>query len=179
MIAGFIRLFIVFGIIFGVIYLIYRFFKSIHNTNEVLKEKNRLKTAHDNAIKNKPHNSKGYSLHFDSQNMTVTEFKVAGVTFKDGRYTRQAALRKMFFKDPPMDGPIDFEFEDYEYDEKPAILIKANERIIGNVPADLVSEFIQLRDTCSSMELNYKVSGGGDYPFGCKMIITWRFNNDN
>ena len=43
-----------------------------------------------------------------------------------------------------MDVPIDFEFEDYEYEDKPAILIKANERILGNVPADLVQEFIEL-----------------------------------
>lgn len=74
-----------------------------------------------------------------------------------------------------MQDPIDFEFEDYIYENEPAILIKANERILGNVPADLVNEFIQLRDSCTSMELGYKVSGGGDYPFGCQMVITWRF----
>lgn len=117
----------------------------------------------------------GHSYLDKENNVAYTDFKIAGVTFKDGRASRQTALRMLKFQDPPMQDPIDFEFEDYEYDGKPAILIKANGRILGNVPADYVDEFIELRDKSLSMDLGYKVSGGGDYPFGCKMVITWRF----
>lgn len=171
MFMGFVRLFLVFGSLGLIISWIYK----LSNHNSKIKKRKILDDAHNAAVKSKSNAPKAYTTRIDSMNIATTDFKVAGVTFKDGRYSRQAALRKIKFQDPPMDGPIDFEFEDYEYDGKPAILIKANERIIGNVPANLVNEFIELRDSCSSMELQYKVSGGGDFPFGCRMIITWRF----
>lgn len=157
---GYVRLFVVFGIPAIIILWIYTKINnkksSKKSSNTFSKERYKNNTVTDN-------------------NIVQTTFNIAGVTFMDGRKSRQTALRMLKFQDPPMDGPIDFEFEDYEYEWKLAILIKANDRILGNVPADLVSEFIELRDSCSSMELGYKVSGGGDYPFGCKIVITWRF----
>lgn len=176
MIAGYFRLFVVFGIPTIIIYLIVKSSKSKKEKKNIPNNKNKINKSSSNVSSNNTAIKKGYTTHFDSLKIATTEFNVAGVTFKDGRLSRQAALRKLKFQDPPMDGPIDFEFEDYEYNNSPAILIKANDRIIGNVPADLVNEFIELRGTCSGMELHYRVSGGGDYSFGCKMIITWRFD---
>lgn len=169
MIAGFLRLFIVFGPILLIVYLVLK--RKVSSDSQSKKRTTSSNRVQKNTT-NKP--KQGYTIHLDSQNIAITEFNVAGVTFKDGRASRQTALRKLKFQDPPMDGPIDFEFEDYEYEGSPAILIKANGRILGNVPANLVEEFNELRNNSSSIKLEYRISGGGDYPFGCKMIITWK-----
>lgn len=104
----------------------------------------------------------------------TTIFNIAGVTFSDGNKKRQTALRMLKFKDAPMDGAICFEFEQYEYEGKAAVKIIANDRILGNVPAAIVDEFIEDITTHTDYDIDYHVSGGGEYPFGCSMTFTWK-----
>ena len=170
MIAGFLRLFVFIGIPLWIVLYYISKFKETKDLNKIDPNSN---------LKSSPEKKDGYSLELDSLDVATLDFKVAGVTFKDGRRSRQATLRKIKFKDEPMDGPIDFEFEEYDYNGEPAVLIKANGLIIGNVPADLVNKFLKYQNTYKDIELNYKVTGGGDYNFGCKMIITWRNKNGN
>lgn len=68
-------------------------------------------------------------------------FKVAGVTFKNGRKTRQAILRAFKWGDETIESS---DFELYEYEGKPAVYVKINDQIVGNIPSDKVSEFLEL-----------------------------------
>lgn len=104
----------------------------------------------------------------------TTTFKIAGVTFKDGQKQRQTALRMLKFKDAPMDGPINFEFEQYDFEGKDAVRIIANDRILGNVPADIVEEFISDMTSHSDYDIKYKVYCGQNNIFGCEMTFTWK-----
>lgn len=103
----------------------------------------------------------------------TTTFNIAGTTFSDGREKRQTALKMLKFKDAPMDGPIYFEFEQYEFGGQPAVKIIANERVLGTVPANLVMDFIDKMSSHNDYEIDYKVIGGGDYNYGCTMTFTW------
>lgn len=100
------------------------------------------------------------------------EFHVAGVTFNNEKTSRQSILRKMYFKDPPFDKGISIEFEQYEYEGKPAVYVYANDEIIGNIPAKYVDKFIEI--SSRQLYIGYKVIGGYDgKSFGCLIKIKW------
>ena len=99
------------------------------------------------------------------------EFKVAGVTFKNGRKTRQALLRAIKYHDPPFDQKVEITFERYEYEGKLAIAVYANGEQLGNVPAELVEEFDK-KWTGQYLIESYKVLGSGkDVPFGFRIKV--------
>lgn len=102
------------------------------------------------------------------------DFNLAGVTFKDGQCKRQTAIKMLKFKDPPMDGQILFEFEQYDYEGKDACRVIANDRILGNVPADCVNEFIEGMTSHNDYDMEYQVVGGGpDMSYGLNMKFRW------
>ncbi len=101
------------------------------------------------------------------------EFHVAGVTFKNGRKTRQAILRAMKFKDEPFNNGIEITFQKYEYENEQAIGVYANGQQIGNVPKDKLDEFIEKWTSDYLIEW-YKVIGGKDKSYGC--VIKVLFN---
>lgn len=72
----------------------------------------------------------------DTSNNEYYTFKVAGVTFKNGRKTRQAILRKIKWKDEPFNGFIAYTLEQYEFEGETAVGIYANGEQIGNVPRE-------------------------------------------
>lgn len=109
-----------------------------------------------------------------SMNYKEIEFHVAGVTFKNGRKTRQALLRAMKFKDKPFDQKIEITFERYEYEGSPAIKVLANGEQIGNVPHNLVAEFLSYWKSDYLIE-KYQIVGGGSSNYGC--IIKVLFNS--
>lgn len=99
------------------------------------------------------------------------EFKVAGVTFKNDRKSRQALLRAMKWKDAPFDKAVEITFERYNFEGKLAIGVYANGQQLGNVPADLVPEFDQ-KWTGRYMIESWEVLGSGkDAPFGCRIKV--------
>ena len=114
------------------------------------------------------------SISVELPKYETTTFHIAGTTFKDGRLYRQSALRMLKFKDEPMDGNILFEFEQYEYEGKPAVKIIANGRILGTVPADIVDEFIDKMENTEDYDIDYMVIGGNGLSYGCIMTLTWK-----
>lgn len=71
------------------------------------------------------------------------QFKAKGVTFKDGRLSRQAALRRMYYQEEYFEDGYYLSFDRFEYEGSPAFYIVASgdeDRIVGTVPADLVPE---------------------------------------
>lgn len=98
------------------------------------------------------------------------EFKVAGVTFKNGRKTRQAILRAIKWSEPPYD-TVEITFDRYDFEGKLAIGVYANGNQIGNIPAELVDEFNQ-KWTGRYVIESYEVLGSGkEIPFGFRIKV--------
>lgn len=97
-------------------------------------------------------------------------FRVAGVTFKTGRKSRQVMLKNMYFNNtPPFDGNISITFQRYDYEGKLAIGVFANNLQIGNVPHDLVDIFNHY--WTSDYSATFTVYGGGDKSWGCEVDV--------
>lgn len=79
---------------------------------------------------------------YDKPRFKYVEYKLAGVTYKDGRLSRQAALRAIKFEEPPYYDHPELVAEIQEYEGKPAVAIKANGRMLGFIPKEKVSQFM-------------------------------------
>lgn len=103
--------------------------------------------------------------------------KVAGVTFKNGRKSRQTNLRKIHFKDEPFNkGTMELTLQREEWEGKPAFGVYVNGDQIGNIPAEYVS---YVNDNFSRLDgiVNMEVYGGGEgRNYGAE--ITLRFRNE-
>ena len=102
--------------------------------------------------------------------------KVAGVTFKNGRKSRQTILRKIHFKDEPFDkGTMELTLQREEWEGKPAFGVYVNGDQIGNIPAEYVS---YVNDNFSRLDgiVNIEVYGGEGRNYGAE--ITLRFRNE-
>lgn len=104
----------------------------------------------------------------------LMKFHVAGVTFKDGRKSRQAVLRKIRFEDAPFEKIETIAFERYEFNGEPAYYIQVNGETIGNVPKNEIKEFEKYMN--SNLQITgFDVVGGGDeLSYGC--VITMKFD---
>lgn len=99
------------------------------------------------------------------------EFNVAGVSFKNGKKTRQALIRAIKFKDPPYDKAVEITLERYDFEGSLAIGVYANGEQLGNVPADRVAE-VDAAWKKQYMITHYEVLGSGQpAPFGFKVRI--------
>ena len=102
---------------------------------------------------------------------------VAGVTFKNGRKSRQTILRKIHFKDEPFNkGTMELTLQREEWEGKPAFGVYVNGDQIGNIPAEYVS---YVNDNFSRLDgiVNMEVYGGGEgRNYGAE--ITLRFRNE-
>lgn len=100
-------------------------------------------------------------------------FKVAGVTFRNGHKERQSILRKIYFKDEPFDtGEYELTLSRYEYEGKPAFSVCVDGEQIGNLPADLcdyVSGNFSRIDSFSYFNV-YRIGGEG-YNFGAECVL--------
>lgn len=103
-------------------------------------------------------------------------FKVAGVTFKNGRKTRQAILRAFKWGDEIVETVT---FEEYEFEGKPAVYVKINEQIVGNVPADITETFLEHEKMYTRDNIHCDVYGGTKLDdgtrsnYGCEIIIRY------
>ena len=104
-------------------------------------------------------------------------FKVAGVTFNNGRKTRQAILRAFKWGDETVEV---VDFEQYEYERRPAVYVKINDQIVGNVPADTTEKFLEheklyLRDNVHcDIYGGDKLDDGSRKNYGCEIIIRYK-----
>ena len=96
------------------------------------------------------------------------QFKVAGVTFKNGSKSRQAILRAIYFGDEPYDDDLVlYHLKKYEFEGEPAVAVYAKNEQIGNVPrADL--PFI-LEHFDDIVDVDVDVYGGGTDESGKKL----------
>lgn len=85
------------------------------------------------------------------------KFTVAGVTFKNGRKTRQAILRALKWGDEEIET---VDLEPYEWEGKPAVYVKVNGQVIGNIPADTVETFIEYERKYKRGNIRCDVYGG-------------------
>ena len=101
--------------------------------------------------------------------------KVAGVTFKNGRKSRQTILRKIHFKDEPFNkGTMELTLQREEWEGKPAFGVYVNGDQIGNIPAEYVS---YVNDNFSRLDgiVNMEVYGGGEgRNYGAEITLRFR-----
>lgn len=101
------------------------------------------------------------------------EFKVAGVTFKNGRRTRQAILRAMKYKDNGFE-TVEITLQRYDFEGSVAIGVYANGEQIGNVPKEIKDE-VDKAWTKDYIVEEWKILGSGqDAPFGCLVKILFQ-----
>lgn len=99
------------------------------------------------------------------------EFKVAGVTFKNDKKSRQAIIRAIKYKDEPFASGCEITFERYDFEGSLAIGVYANGQQIGNVPKELIKEFNE-KWTSDYLIEHYEVLGSGkDAPFGFSVKV--------
>lgn len=103
-------------------------------------------------------------------------FKVAGVTRKNGRRSRQAILRAFKWGD---ETPETVDFGLYEYEGKPAVYVRINYQIIGNIPADTVETFLEHEKLYKRDNIHCDIYGGSKLDdgsrtnYGCEIIIRY------
>ena len=120
------------------------------------------KTAYEiclNAIQKEYHNypklpTYKYDFKYESE-----IFNVVGVTFKNGRKSRQAILRRIRFKDPPYNR-VNFELKQYEFEGAPAYGVFANGEQLGNIAKRDIDKISYRWDRYKDIEA-YDVHGGG------------------
>lgn len=101
------------------------------------------------------------------------EFKVAGVSFKNGRRTRQAILRAMKYRDNGFE-EVEITLQRYDFEGKLAIGVYANGEQIGNVPKDLTGE-VDAAWTSEYVIEEWEVLGSGkEQPMGCRVKILFK-----
>lgn len=104
-------------------------------------------------------------------------FNVAGVTFKNGRKTRQAILRAFKWEDEIVE-TVDFEL--YEWEGKPAVYVKINDQVVGNVPANTVEKFLEHEKLYKRDNVHCDIFGGNKLDdgsrtnYGCEIIIRYK-----
>ncbi|NCC42919.1 MAG: hypothetical protein EOM18_04905 [Clostridia bacterium] len=112
-----------------------------------------------------------------ADNVHLLTFSVAGVTFNNGRKSRQAILRKIKFHDAPFETIKSFDIEKYDYEGENAYSILVNGEQIGNIPKANIAEYEQYCDSPVSVT-DLTITGGGDnINFGCNIALKFTLNN--
>lgn len=88
------------------------------------------------------------------------DVRVAGVTFKNGRRSRQTILRQIYWRDEPYKRAPKVTLQLGEYEGEPAISVWTNEEQIGYLPADLAKELGPRFDDIDD-PYDFEVYGGG------------------
>lgn len=102
--------------------------------------------------------------------------KLAGVTFKNGRKSRQSILRAIKFRDGEFSDGVELELQPYEWEGQPAYGVYANGQQIGSVPADKVAYITENKDRIIGFSA-IEVYGGGRGEegqvknFGCEVVL--------
>lgn len=102
------------------------------------------------------------------------KMKVAGVTFKDGRQSRQTMIRRLYWKDDPFDkNEAEVTLQREEYEGKPAFTVLLNDRKIGYVPAEHAQYIADNFDLCDGVTHIEAYSGKNDI-YGAEIVIRFR-----
>ena len=100
--------------------------------------------------------------------------KVAGVTFKDGRQSRQTMIRRLYWKDDPFDkNEAEVTLQREESEGKPAFAVLLNDRKIGYVPAEHAQYIADNFDRCDGVT-HIEAYSGKDDIYGAEIVIRFR-----
>lgn len=103
-------------------------------------------------------------------------FKVAGVTFKNGRKTRQAILRAFKWGDEDIET---IDLEPYIFEGNDAVYVKFNDQIIGNIPSECVQTFLDYEEKYKRDNIACDIYGGNKLDdgsrtnYGCELYIRY------
>ena len=102
--------------------------------------------------------------------------KLAGVTFKNGRKSRQSILRAIKFRDGGFSEGVELELQPYEWEGQPAYGVYANGQQIGSVPADMVGYISENFGRIVDFSAIEVYGGGRDEEgqvknFGCEVVL--------
>lgn len=117
------------------------------------------------------------SGNLEAQQDSSYEFlrtKIAGVTFKDGRKSRQTIIRRLYWKDEPFDkNEAEVVLELGEYEGKPAFAVILNGQKAGYVPAEHVQFIEENFARCDGVTHIEAYCGANDI-YGAEIIIRFR-----
>lgn len=117
------------------------------------------------------------SGNLEAQQDSSYEFlrtKIAGVTFKDGRKSRQTIIRRLYWKDEPFDkNEAEVVLERGEYEGKPAFAVILNGQKAGCVPAEHVQFIEENFARCDGVTHIEAYCGANDI-YGAEIIIRFR-----
>lgn len=117
------------------------------------------------------------SGNLEAQQDSSYEFlrtKIAGVTFKDGRKSRQTIIRRLYWKDEPFDkNEAEVVLERGEYEGKPAFAVILNGQKAGYVPAEHVQFIKENFARCDGVTHIEAYCGANDI-YGAEIIIRFR-----
>ena len=117
------------------------------------------------------------SGNLEAQQDSSYEFlrtKIAGVTFKDGRKSRQTIIRRLYWKDEPFDkNEAEVVLERGEYEGKPAFAVILNGQKAGYVPAEHVQFIEENFARCDGVTHIEAYCGANDI-YGAEIIIRFR-----
>lgn len=99
------------------------------------------------------------------------EFNVAGVTFKNGRRTRQAILRAIKYHDEPYQNGPNVTIHKAEFEGEPAIEVHTGDELVGYVPKDMIDTVMNAWTTDYLIESATVIGSGKDAPFGFRVKI--------
>lgn len=100
-------------------------------------------------------------------------FKIVGVSFRNGRRSRQTILRQIHFGDPPYNGNVSIRLQKQDYEGEEAIGVYANEEQVGFISRDDLPWLLEHWNEYSRV-LEYKVYGGGEVSYGMEILAAFR-----
>ena len=104
-------------------------------------------------------------------------FRIVGVTFKNGRKSRQTILRAIKFEKPPFDKELEIKLETEVFEGEDAVGVYANDEKVGSISRDDLPWLLEHWDECSHID-DYSVYGGyGDHNFGMEIFVAFRYKN--
>lgn len=87
-------------------------------------------------------------------------FKIAGVTFKNGRRSRQTILRQINFRDPPYDRDPEIRLEKCDFEGEPAFSVYTGDEQVGYIGKQDIPEVLKRWDKYVGVA-EFSVYGGG------------------
>ena len=100
--------------------------------------------------------------------------KIAGVTLKDGRKSRQTILRRLYWKDEPFNkNSAEVTLDRGEYEGKPAFAVLLNDVKAGYVPAEHAQFLEDNFDRCDGVTHIEAYHGANDI-YGAEITIRFR-----
>ena len=100
-------------------------------------------------------------------------FKVVGVTFKNGRRSRQTILRQIYFQDPPYKGNFEISLKKQDFEGEEAVAVYAIDEQVGFISREelpwLLEHWAEYREVSE-----FSVYGGGNKSYGMEIVVSFR-----